>query len=109
MSKTAAWKQHERRTAARLSGVRSPNTGKQTADVSTPLFAIECKARKEVPKWLTDAMNQAKRNAGDGQTGIVVLHQHGTRSDRDLVLMSMSDFQGWAGSINANNEGSEEP
>ena len=109
MTRTTAWKEHERRTARRLSGQRSPNTGKQTSDVSAGPWAVECKLRKELPAWLLDAMTQAKRNAGDGQTGIVVLHQHGTRSDRDLVLMSMSDFQGWAGTIDANNEGSEEP
>ena len=105
MTRTTAWKQHERRTARRLSGVRSPNTGKQTADVTAGPWAVECKARKDLPAWLLDAMNQAKRNAGAGQTGIVVLHQVGQRSDKDIVCLTLADFTAWAGGINAEPTG----
>ena len=101
MTRTAAWKEHERRTARRLSGQRSPNTGKQTADVTAGPWAVECKLRKELPAWLLDAMTQAKRNAGSGQTGLVVLHQVGQRSDKDIVCMTLADFTAWAGAINA--------
>lgn len=90
MSKT--WKEHERRTARRLSGTRTGNTGKPTADVQAGAFAVECKSRKALPTWLTDAMTQAKRNAGEGQTGIVVLHQVGARSDNDLVIIRLADW-----------------
>ena len=105
MTRTATWKNHERRTARRLSGVRSPNTGKQTADVTAGAWAVECKSRKDLPAWLLDAMTQAKRNAGDGQTGIVVLHQVGQRSDKDIVCMTLADFTAWAGGINAEPTG----
>ena len=104
-----AWKEHERRTARRLSGVRTGNTGTAVADVTAGPWAVECKSRKELPAWLLDAMTQAKRNAGASQTGIVVLHQVGRRSDSDIVCMSLADFTAWAGNINTNNEGSEEP
>lgn len=103
-----AWKEHERRTARRLSGTRTGNTGTAVADVMAGPWAVECKARRELPAWLLDAMNQAKRNAGTGQTGIVVLHQVGRRSDADIVCMSLADFTSWAGAINTNNEGSKE-
>ena len=53
---------------------------------------MECKSRKALPTWLLDAMNQAARNAGDGQTGIVVLHQVGQRSDRDIVCIRLADW-----------------
>lgn len=89
MSKT--WKEHERRTARRLSGVRTGNTGKPAADVQAGQFAVECKSRKALPTWLIDAMNQAKRNAGD-RTAIVVLHQVGQRSDNDLVIIRLADW-----------------
>ena len=105
MTRTAAWKEHERRTARRLSGQRSPNTGKQTADVTAGVWSIECKSRKDLPAWLLDAMTQARRNAGDGQTGIVVLHQVGQRSDKDIVCLTLADFTAWAGGINAETTG----
>lgn len=104
-----AWKEHERRTARRLSGVRTGNTGTAVADVTAGPWAVECKSRKELPAWLLDAMTQAKRNAGTGQTGIVVLHRVGQRSDNDIVCMAMRDFSRLAETINTNDEGSEEP
>ena len=105
MTRTSAWKEHERRVSRRLSGQRSPNTGKQTADVTAGPWAIECKARKDLPAWLLNAMTQARRNAGDGQTGIVVLHQVGQRSDKDIVCLTLADFTAWAGGINAEPTG----
>lgn len=104
-----AWKEHERRTARRLSGVRTGNTGKQTADVDAGVWSIECKSRRELPGWLLDAMTQARRNAQAGQTGIVVLHQVGQRSDNDIVCMTIRDFSRLAETINTNDEGSKEP
>ena len=98
MSKT--WKEHERRTARRLSGVRNGNRGTATSDVDAGPFAVECKSRKELPAWLLDAMAQARRNAGDRQIGIVVLHKVGARSDTDIVCMTMADFQAVAGMTN---------
>ena len=92
MSRSTNWKEHERRTARRLSGIRNGNQGTATSDVTAGRWAVECKSRKALPTWLLDAMNQAARNAGDGQTGIVVLHQVGQRSDRDIVYMTMAAF-----------------
>lgn len=102
---TKTWKEHERRTARRLSGVRSGNTGTAVADVTAGAWAVECKSRRDLPAWLLDAMTQAKRNALAGQTGIVVLHQVGQRSDKDIVCMSLADFTAWAGAINAEPTG----
>lgn len=103
MSKT--WKEHERRVAARLDSKRNGNRGTATADIDTPLWAVECKSRRELPAWLLDAMTQARRNAGDGQTALVCLHQVGQRSDKDIVCMSLADFTAWAGGINAEPTG----
>ena len=38
-------------------------------------------------------MAQAKRNATPGTVGIVVLHKVGSRSDNDIVCLTMADFQ----------------
>ena len=92
MSRSTNWKEHERRTARRLSGTRTGNRGTATADVEAGAWSVECKSRKQLPTWLLDAMSQASRNAGDGQTGIVVLHQVGQRSDRDIVCIRLADW-----------------
>jgi len=92
MSRSTNWKEHERRTARRLSGIRNGNRGTAASDVTAGRWAVECKSRKQLPTWLLDAMNQAARNAGDGQTGIVVLHQVGQRSDRDIVCIRLADW-----------------
>jgi len=89
---TKAWKEHERRTARRLSGTRTGNRGTATADVEAGAWSVECKSRKELPGWLLDAMAQAKRNAQPGQTGIVVLHQVGQRSDNDIICIRLADW-----------------
>lgn len=94
---TKTWKEHERRTARRLSGIRNGNTGTATADVQAGRYAVECKSRKQLPTWLLDAMAQAKRNATPGTVGIVVLHKVGQRSDNDIVCLTMADFQAIAG------------
>ena len=92
MSRSTNWKEHERRTARRLSGTRTGNRGTATDDVEAGAWSVECKSRKQLPTWLLDAMSQASRNAGDGQTGIVVLHQVGQRSDRDIVCIRLADW-----------------
>lgn len=92
MSRSTNWKEHERRTARRLSGIRNGNRGTAASDVTAGRWAVECKSRKQLPTWLLDAMNQAARNAGDGQTGIVVLHQVGQRSDRDIICIRLADW-----------------
>ena len=100
MSRSTNWKEHERRTARRLSGVRNGNRGTATADVEAGAWAVECKSRKQLPTWLLDAMAQAKRNATRGTVGIVVLHKVGQRSDNDIVCLTMADFQAIAGTTN---------
>jgi hypothetical protein len=96
-----AWKEHERRTARRLAGKRTGNTGRATADVEAGNFAIECKSRKALPGWLLDAMAQAQRNAKAGQVAIVALHQVGQRSDNDIICIRLADWLAVAGHGNA--------
>lgn len=86
------WKQHERRTAAKLGGKRTGNRGTNTNDVEHDRFAIECKHRKTLPAWLHDAMRQAIANDSAGKMPIVVLHELGQRSNNDLVVLRMRDF-----------------
>lgn len=97
MSKHKAWKDHERRIAKRLGGERVGNRGSNTEDVAHPWLSIECKARAMLPGWLTGAMRQAEINAPAGRLPVVIAHQHGDRSDNDLVVMRFGDFVEWFG------------
>ena len=94
------WKKHELRTALALGGKRTGNRGINTNDVDHDWLAIECKHRKTLPDWLTDAMRQAEANRDSAEKlAIVVLHQHGQRSANDFVVLRMKDFQEFFGSV----------
>ena len=95
MSHTATWKAAERAIAARMNGQRTSNQGlgSATADVETPTYAVECKHRRSLPGWLLDAVAQARRNAPQGKTPLVVLHEAGSRYDDALVVVRLADFQ----------------
>jgi len=95
----AAWKDHERRVARKLGGTRTGNRGRAAADVTTDWAAAECKERATLPMWLRDAVEQATATARQGQLPLVVLHEFGTRSDNDLVVLRMRDFLRWFGDV----------
>ena len=94
-----AWKAAERSIAKRLGGKRSGPRGVAVGDVIAPGIVAEVKERKQLPAWLTGAMQQAMKAARDGQgvcapqLPIVILHVLGQRHDNDLVVMRLADFQ----------------
>lgn len=67
------WKRHERVIAFMLGGQRQPNTGRPSPDVTVPGLAVEVKTRKQLPKWLTEAIEQAQTNAAKDCIPLVVL------------------------------------
>jgi hypothetical protein len=87
------WKAHERRMAKRLNGERIGNTGRPTPDVVADGLVVECKHRATLPKWLTSAVVSIRGKAQAGQTAIVILHEKGKRSNNDLVVMALADFE----------------
>lgn len=101
MSRYRAFKGTERAVAAALGGKRTGHLG--GADVDGGWVSAEVKHRQAIPAWLAGAMEQAERNAGvdaDGvpcQLPIVVVHEHGARHDRDLVVLRLGDFTSWFG------------
>jgi hypothetical protein len=56
----ARWKAHERMVARLLGGQRLPVTGRPSADVLTPQWAVEVKLRSRLPKWLERGLSQAE-------------------------------------------------
>ncbi len=92
---TQRWKRAEREIATALGGQRLPNTGRGNPDVLTTdgRYAVQVKTRETLPTWLTDAVEQAKRDAGD-RLPLVVLNEvtQGKKARRLIVL----DFDVWA-------------
>lgn len=97
------WKKNERRLAEILGGQRVPITGRSRGDVPDirhEWLSIEAKHRKTIPAWLLDAIDQAKAaGAGTDRLPIAILHQAGTRHDRDIVCMTLADFRSWFGEL----------
>jgi hypothetical protein len=91
------WKRQERTVAAVLGSHRNPNNGEHRTDIDAGPFAVEHKARKSLPHWLTGALRQA-RNGADGRTPIVVLTEvrQGVKAQR-FVVMDFGDFADWHG------------
>ncbi len=105
---TAAWKAHERRTAAALGGRRLGATGAANPDVLTDWLAAECKHRAKLPQWMTAALAKIRQQAGNDRLGVVVLHQSGARDS--VVMLSLRDFREWFGTLptEAGKAGSDE-
>ena len=61
-------------------------------DIRHDWLCPEVKHRREIPKWLHEAIAQARAAARGDQLPIVVLHQHGAAHAGDLVVMRLSDF-----------------
>lgn len=84
----ARWKRQERETARALGTERLPNTGAGQPDCRADGFAYQVKTRKELPTWLHEAVEQAERDAGDGERPVVVLNEvrQGVKAFRLVVL-----------------------
>jgi hypothetical protein len=80
MAQSKSWKDAERRTAGILGGTRINGArGVQMQDVEHGVFSVEVKHGKTcIPKFVSDAYEQARRNAPKGKIPLVVLHKQGS-------------------------------
>ena len=64
-----------------------------------PHSAVQCKLRKSVPQWLTEAVSNAVRNATECRVGIALVKRNGRAMlDEDtLVVMRLKDFESMCG------------
>ena len=99
------WKRAEREIAAALGGERVPVTGRKGADVAHEWLAPEVKSREELPKWLVEAVAQARAGASEGRLPMVVLPQVGARHAEDLVVLRLADWQRWGLASRTSAEG----
>lgn len=88
-----AWKAMERRFAKRMGTVRIGPTGDDGVDFITDDFAVQCKLRKTLPKWMFDALDNAVKGAGDERIGFALLKKLYANDDDAIVLIRFEDFE----------------
>lgn len=105
MGTNPAWKKRERSISRIFGGKRNGATGHRDNDIDHPLFAIEVKYRKELPRWALDCLNQAKgaRNASDKIPMAILIGRYMRVTD-GLVVMRCQDFQDLCGRIDSGEE-----
>ena len=91
------WKSTERTVAKKLGGERVPVSGRQRGaapDCTSAggLLSVEVKDRKALPKWISEAMEQAIAGQRENQIPIVVLHERGMRANDNLVMIRLGDW-----------------
>ena len=88
------WKRAERGVAKLLGGRRLPNDGTGRPDIlldDLPL-APEVKSRT-IPKWLKNALKQAKNNAGELMPIVVLVESRQGVKAKRVVAMDFEVFQ----------------
>jgi len=92
---SSRWKAIELAICRKFGGQRSGPEGKQGADCKgTGHYSVQVKHRK-VPKWLTEAMEQCKRDAKYYELPVVALHPKGTSIGKTLIIFELEDYQEW--------------
>jgi hypothetical protein len=88
----AAWKRAERQAARALGGKRNSRGGdfsQSMPDVEHPLFSIECKYRKTLPRLLRLGLEQAARYDASKPPLLVVKERQQRGA---LVVLRLADF-----------------
>jgi hypothetical protein len=57
------------------------------------------KARASIPRWITDALEQAESSSRDGRVPAAVLHPDRRRCADALVVCRLSEFAQLAGAV----------
>ena len=88
-------KNSERVVAKTLGGTRIGTMGSEDIHIDGH-FSVEVKSRQTFVAcaWMAQAVRNAK-----GKTPLLVVHVHGKRHDDNLVIVKMSDFISWWGTI----------
>jgi len=88
---TSTWKSAEKKVAEIMGGNRINGArGVHIEDVEHPVFSVEVKHGKGIPKFVQNAYNQAVTNAPGGKVPLVVMHAHGSREY--MALLPLKDL-----------------
>ena len=99
------WKAFERRICRDHGVERKPVSGRQTdkhgADNEDhPMFVIQCKLTKALPKWLeTVVRGAAAKGRSTGKVGITVVKCPHIADDHGLVILEYRDWRDLHGSL----------
>lgn len=98
MSPDTRWKRHERTVADLLGGIRLPNNGRVQPDVRAPGLAAQVKTMQALPRWLTEAVAQARRDADPPELPALVLCAAARgRKTRRLLVVDLDTLTAWRG------------
>lgn len=89
----ALWRQKQEEIAGVFDGTRNPLRTTGAPDIESSEFVIELRLRKKLPRFLDDAVQRARRSAGERRAGILVLQERDT--GHALVVMDIDDFKAW--------------
>lgn len=88
------WKRQEREIARSLGTERLPDDNEGRPDCRLPGWAIHIKTRATAPAWLWAALDQAKRDAGEGEYPAVVMSNVSQgKKARRVVLLDFEHFR----------------
>ena len=90
----APWRAKQEEIASVFDGTRHPLRTKGAPDIESSEFVVELRVRKKLPRFLDDAVQRARRSAGDRRAGILVLQE--LDSSHALVVMDLVDFKSWS-------------
>ena len=62
---------------------------------SADWLSCEVKHRRELPRWLTDALAAACHASEPGQLAVAIFHEHQRNRSQALVVMTLGDFSAW--------------
>ena len=89
----ATWKKCERMVARILGARRTPAGRPGEPDVRGRRLSVEVKHRKQLPRWLVAALEQAERAAGDGELAVCVLHERGMHYRDSLAVLRLRSLE----------------
>ena len=92
------WKAIERKIATFIGGKRVPVTGRQRGDapdIEHDWLSVEVKYKKELPKWLHDAMAQAVASQRPTQMPCVILAEKGSPTPEYYFVVKLGDAKDW--------------
>jgi len=85
------WKNVERRLARELGGERVGILGHE--DVRHDRLSVEVKSRRELPRFIVNAYDQAVTNSRAGKMPLLILKEKSKRFADCLCILRLSDFQ----------------
>ena len=103
----SAWKNHERQTARALSGKRvsrGANFSTSVPDIEHPLFSVECKYRKQLPRLFRLGLAQAQ-GYDSTKPPLLVIKERYQRGA--FVVLRLNDFTDLLGAFGKEDEGGE--